>query len=244
MIIRLNKTLYLVSCFLISFSIFSQSTNVGELKAKIEVVKQDRMVSISGFAKNEAPSFKENLSYKLLVLKKSVTGKYSNNLQTGDFSILANEKKLLSNVKINLQKGEVIKVYLYLRKNNVLITKDTLTINDVVKKLANTSIKEKNIEINGLVIDEVLTKPGKDFYDYFYRLYRISGSNYSFVIKINEKPSFGITSQIFVKVGDRIIYRFLAQPKEEFLQNQAQNALRAIDNYNKYQKNIFKNSNY
>jgi len=244
MIIRLNKTLYLVCCFLISFSVFSQKINTAGLKAKIEILKQDRMVSISGYAKNEASNFIENLSYKLLVLKKSVTGKYSNNLQTGDFSILAKQKKLLSNVKINLQKGEVIKVYLYLRKNNVLITKDSLTINDLVKKLARTSIKEKNIVLNGLVIDEVLTKPGKDFYDYFYRMYKISGLNYPFIIKINEKPSFGISSQIFVKVGDRIIYRFLAQPKEEFLQNQAQNALRAIDNYNKYQKNVFKNSNY
>jgi len=235
---------YLVLCLLILFQVFSQTSNEVRLKAKIVVDKQDRLVSINGYAINELLSFEENIEYKLLVLKKSSAGIYSKNLQTGNFSILANEKKLLSNVKINLQKGELVKIYLYLRKNNVLITKDTLTVSDIVKKLALTSINEQNLEIRGLVIDEVFTKPGKDFYEYFYNLYNLSGANYPFIIKISEKPGLGISSQVFIKIDDRLIYSFLTRPKEEFLKNEAQNTIRAVENYSKYRKNIYKSSNY
>jgi len=240
----LNKMPYLVLCLLILFQVFSQTSNEVRLKAKIVVDKQDRLVSINGYAINELLSFEENIEYKLLVLKKSSAGIYSKNLQTGNFSILANEKKLLSNVKINLQKGELVKIYLYLRKNNVLITKDTLTVSDIVKKLALTSINEQNLEIRGLVIDEVFTKPGKDFYEYFYNLYNLSGANYPFIIKISEKPGLGISSQVFIKIDDRLIYSFLTRPKEEFLKNEAQNTIRAVENYSKYRKNIYKSSNY
>jgi len=243
--LRLNKTFCLFCFCLISFSVFPQTnSNVVGLKAKIEIVRHDRMISISGYAENESPSFKEDISYKLLVLKKSKAGNFSKNLQSGDFSILSNQKKLLSNTKINLQKGEILKIYLYLRKNNVLINKDTATVKGFEKGLATTAIKEKNIEIRGLVIDEAITKPGKDFYDYFYQLYNMSGANYPFIIKINEKPGIGFSSQIIVKIGDRIINRFFIQPKEDFLRNEAQNTLKLVENYNKYRSNLFKSRNY
>jgi len=241
---RLNKTFCSICFCLISFNVFPQTSNVVGLKAKIEIVRQDRLVSISGYAENESPSFKENISYRLLVLKKNKTGNFSKNLQSGDFSILSNQKKLLSNIKINLQKGEILKIYLYLRKNNVLIDRDTVEVKTFEKELNTSAIKEKNIEIRGLVIDEALTKPGKDFYDFFYQLYNTSGANYPFIIKINEKPGIGISSQIIVKVGDRIVNRFFIQPKEDFLRNKAQQTLKLIENYNKYRKNIFKSSNY
>jgi len=238
----LNKTLYIAFCLLIFTSANSQSKS--GLKASIEINKQDEMVFINGYAKNESPGFKENVSYKLLVLKKSSTGTYSKNLQSGDFSILSNQKKLLSNVKINLQKGEILKIYLYLRKNNVLIAKDSATVTNVERKLETTAINENSIEIKGLVIDEVKTKPGKDFYEFFYQLSSTKGSNYPFIVKIIEQPGFGRSSQIYVKIKDQIVYRFITRPKEEYLKAQARQAIRAVENYNKYRSKLYQSSNY
>jgi len=238
----LNKTLFIAFCLLIFTSANSQSKS--GLKAKIEINKLDEMVSINGYAKNESPGFKENVSYKLLVLKKSKSGNYSKNLQSGDFSILSNQKKLLSNVKINLQKGEILKIYLYLRKNNVLIAKDSATVTNVEKKLETTAINENSIEIKGLVIDEVKTKPGKDFYEYFYQLYNTKGSNYPFIVKIIEQPGFGRSSQVYVKIDGKLVYRFFTKPKEEYLKAQVRQAIRAVENYNKYRSNLYQSSNY
>jgi hypothetical protein len=78
-----------------------------------------------------------------------------------------------------------------------------------------------------------LTKPGKDFYDYFSLYNRTNGVSYPFVIVIEEKPNIGgRNSQISINVDDESIFQFVTQPKDEYLQEAAKQANMAVYKYN------------
>ena len=114
------------------------------------------------------------------------------------------------------------------------IAKDSVKINEVVEILQTTSIREDEIEIIGLVVENVKTKIGKDFYDFFYQKYNASGAQYPFVININEKPFIGGRGALVsIEIGDDKIFEFQARPDEEMLQNAAAYSLKLIENYSK-----------
>ena len=93
---------------------------------------------------------------------------------------------------------------------------------------------EDEIEIKGLVVENVKTPFGKEFYDIFYQKYNQSGTKYSFVIDVNEKPFIGGRGALIsIDVGDDKIFEFQARPDEDLLKNAADHALKLIDNYSK-----------
>ena len=60
-----------------------------------------------------------------------------------------------------------------------------------------------------MVVENVKTKNGKDFYDFFYQKYTTSGAKYPFVISINEKPFLGGRGALVsVEIGDDKIFEF------------------------------------
>ena len=212
---------------------------------KINLNQKDNMLIIIAQVESNESFFIENLSYNLVVLKKSVSGNFTNNKQEGEFSLLANEKKKLSEVRLNLNEGEEIKAYLFIKKNKNLISKDSLIVFFPNKKLVeNEDLKESDFEIKGIVVEDVITKIGKDFYDYFYQEYSTSGSKYSFVINIKEKPYFGRSSIITIKVDDNKVYEFMSQPDEEFLKSAVKASLINVKQYAFQQKLLFKKSKY
>lgn len=212
---------------------------------EINLNQKDNMLIIIAQVESNESFFIENLSYNLVVLKKSVSGNFTNNKQEGEFSLLANEKKKLSEVRLNLNEGEEIKAYLFIKKNKNLISKDSLIVFFPNKKLVeNEDLKESDFEIKGIVVEDVITKIGKDFYDYFYQEYSTSGSKYSFVINIKEKPYFGRSSIITIKVDDNKVYEFMSQPDEEFLKSAVKASLINVKQYAFQQKLLFKKSKY
>lgn len=234
---------------LLSLVLLSNSFVFGQLEetviGKINLIEKDNMFIIKAQVENNESFLMENLSYYLLVLKKSVFGKYSTQKQTGEFSLLANEKKMFSEVRLNLNEGKEIKVYLFIKKDKILISKDSLIILSHNKQLTQKElIKESDFKIKGVVVEDVITKIGKDFYDYFYQDYSTSGSKYSFIINIKEKPYFGRSSIITVKVDDNIVHEFMSQPDEEFLKSKAKITLRNLNQYAIQRKVLFTKVKY
>jgi len=211
------------------------------INAKIIIQTVDNLIDIKGVAQNEDVTYKEGLTYLLYSLKKGVGGNYSKNSQSGEFSLSPSEEKELSKLKINIQKGEECKVFLFIRKDDELISKDSVVIKSAEAIEAKKFVNEGDIEINGLVIEDVKTKLGKDFYDYFYQKISTSGSQYNFIINITEKPSIGIGSKISIVIDDRIIFEFMTRPDDEFIQAAANEALRYIGIYSNQRKLIYKN---
>ena len=223
--------------FFIQTSVFSQD----DLNAKIRSKVIDNLVDITGIAQNDDNIYKEGYKYLLFSLKKGINGNYSRNTQSGEFSMAPVEEKELATLKINIQKGEECKVYLFIRKNGILISKDSIIIFSAEKIKKRQYVAESEIEIKGLVIEDVKTKLGKDFYDYFYQKYTTSGSHYPFIINISEKPSIGRGSKISIDVDDRIIFEFMTKPDDEYIQSAANQALRYIYYYSTQRKLLYKN---
>ncbi len=234
---------------LLSLVLLSNSFVFGQLEetviGKINLIEKGNMFIIKAQVENNESFLMENLSYYLLVLKKSAFGKYSTQKQTGEFSLMANEKKMFSEVRLNLNEGKEIKVYLFIKKDKILISKDSLIILSHNKQLTQKElIKESDFKIKGVVVEDVITKIGKDFYDYFYQDYSTSGSKYSFIINIKEKPYFGRSSIITVKVDDNIVHEFMSQPDEEFLKSKAKITLRNLNQYAIQRKVLFTKVKY
>jgi len=236
----INNTMLLLLLMFGSSASFAQAEK--DIQAKIKIVQTDNIVSIYATATNNTDTFQSELDYSFLALKTDVSGNLSKNAQSGPFSVAPNESKTLSTQNLNLDPNGKMLVYLFIRKDGQVLSKDTLQVGTIEKKFKNTPIDESKIEISGLIIENVLTKPGKDFYEYFSQFNRTNGINYPFVIVVNEKPQLGgRNSEINIQINEITVFRFVTQPKEEYLQMAAQHANKAIYDYYIKRKSLYKN---
>jgi len=211
------------------------------LRARLNVVREDIFVLIEAVVENNAFLYNDKLNYHLLSLKKQAqTNKYEKSDRYGDFTLLPNENKVITSIKVNLEEEQELKIYLFVKEGKRLVAQDSIKINEVVDLLKTTYLKEVEIEIKGLVVENTKTKFGKDFYDAFYQLYLRKGTNYPFVVNINEKPFPGTGSLISVEVEDQNIIEFQTRPDLEYLEKAAEYALERIENYNKNRKKVEK----
>lgn len=236
----INNIMLLLLLMFGFYASFAQAEK--DIQAKIKIVQTDNMVSIYATATNSTSTIYDDLIYSFLTLKESETGNLSKNSQSGPFSLLSNESKTLSSQKLNLDPKGKVKLYLFVRKDGKVLAKDTLHIGNIEKKFQNTPLEESKIEISGLIIENVMTKPGKDFYEYFSQFNRTNGINYPFVVVVNEKPQLGgRNSEINITINDNIVFRFNTQPKEEYLQMAAMQANKAIYDYFAKRKSLYNN---
>lgn len=236
------KVHIILCCLLLSFNqVYSQLNEV--VKGKINIQESDNLILIKAQVENEEPLFKSNLYYNLVALKKSSSGNYSSNRQEGEFSLNPEESKTVSEIRLNLNEEEDLRIYLFIKHENILVSKDSIYILPQKQQQAQKKIvKEADFELKGIVIDEVLTKIGKDFHDYFYQDYLNSGTQYPFIITIAEKPYFGTSSIISVEVDDTVLFEFMSKPDEEFLKSNVKISLQNLSQYSKQRKMLFKNS--
>ncbi len=220
---------FTILCFFTCCLLFGQEDQIA-VKANLKVENVEGLMNIEGYAENKDDIYQSELEYLLLSLKTGTSGNLSKNSQSGKFSLSPNESKKLSTLKINIQPNEEIKLFLYIRKENQLISKDTLVISNKKKEDFNQAEAE-NFEMMGLVVDDVITKLGKDFYDYFYQKYSSSSLKYPFIIHINEKPMIGISSEITITIDDKDIFKTTTNPNQEYLEIMAQQAILAINDY-------------
>lgn len=235
----LTRLIIIVIVFLCGFfTMFSQNNK--RVIGKIILEKKDNFLVLRAKTQNSGLLYEDGLKYVFLALKKGEKGNYSSNKQQGDFSLQPNEGKILSQIRISLQKKEELKTYLFIRKKGVLIAKDSLFLNTSVKNNKKREYNEEAFFIKGIVVDEAITKIGKDFHDIFYQKYLLGGKKYPFVIKIKEKPGLGRSSILYVEAEDKKIYEFFAKPSEEYLKQHSKILLSVLFNHNAKRKRILK----
>lgn len=216
---------------------FSQEKN--EVKANIIVLKKDNFISVKAQAQNEGVLFIDELDYNLMILKKDSKGNYSNNKQSGEFSLKPNEKKELSLIRLSLGLEEELKAFLFIKHKNVLIDKDTLIM--LPKKIGEQKkeeINESNFVLKGVVIEEAITKIGKDFYDFFYQEYLLSGLKYPFIIKIKEKPGLRRTSVLTIEADETKVFEFMTMPGEDFMKQAVKSTMAKLSIYAKQRSTL------
>jgi curli production assembly/transport component CsgE len=90
---------------------------------------------------------------------------------------------------------------------------------------------ERDFVLNNLVMDETLSKMGRDFYNFFYDNWDPPKTEQSFTIYIREMPSPGMGNMIQVKINYDEIFRQRISPKQEYIKQLARMAVKQSENY-------------
>ncbi len=225
------KAVVWIHIFMICQFSMAQYTNT-EVVAKIKTNTIDDSVIIVGAAVNTTEVYK-SLTYVLSVFKTDTNANVAKNTQEGRFTLESNENKELVNTAITIDEDSKIVLLLLIYEEDKIIAKDRIAFNE--KK--NEEIREQEetsndgVALKGIVLDETKTKPGRDFYDYFYNTYILNQINGNKVVGVYEKLSFGRSTIIQIKIEDVVVHEFLGKPDQEYLDNMSKISIRKVYKY-------------
>lgn len=107
-----------------------------------------------------------------------------------------------------------------------------------LKKLMKDIEAEQNLdagsfelEIDGLVVDETVTKAGRDFYQIFYSEWEPPSNAKNFTINISEKPARGLASILMIEINENIVIETPIQPRYDLVESMAQQAVQICFEY-------------
>ncbi|MCK8521822.1 hypothetical protein M0D21_09585 [Aquimarina sp. D1M17] len=234
----------LVLFFLLVFEVVvGQYTNI-EVVAKIKSETLDETISVVGTARNTTEVYK-SLKYSFVVFRTDDQNNLSKNIQEDRFTLEANEVKELSTVTINVKETDKIVVLLLVYEEDKIIGKDRFAFNEEKKEkvVIQEDSSDDGIELKGIVIEETKTKPGRDFFEFFYNAYTLNQINGSKIVGVYETLSFGRTTILRVKIEDNVIHQFIGKPDLEYLEQMSKIAIRKVYKYfkdlKKQKKDIF-----
>lgn len=228
-------TLLRLFVLMMSISCCAQTQDSCQVIAKLETSLVDEMIVFKATATNTSEVFK-NLRFVFTAFKTDNKGILTKNGQDERFTLEANERKVLSNFAIHKKIKDKLVMLLLIYDDAKIIAKDRVALNEKKKK-AIIYDPDDGIEIKGIVIEETKTKPGKDFYEFFYNSYNQNQINGSKVVGVYEQLSFGRSTIIQVKIDDQLIHEFLAKPDIEYLEQMSGMAIRKVFKYFKDLKN-------
>ncbi len=198
---------------------------------KIITDNYNGLIKIRAVSENSSELYRD-LNYILISLKKGKSGT-STNKQSGKFSLKPNETRTLSEVNINLQKNDGLKIFLLLKDETTdkLVAKDSVEINPNQFTADVDYIPETELELTGLTVDETKTRNGQMFYDSFFKKYNQMQRKFDGTITVTELPTFGRSTRIIVSLDGQVVHAFLPKPDEEELDNEADRALANLASY-------------
>ena len=232
-----KKAVFILALFILG-NLYAQVYNK-EVVASVKIDRNSEFYTFSATAENLLPSV-NSLRYEFMVFKVDSNNNSEKNTQSNRFVIKEHEKKIVSVVTINNNvEGKVIIVFFIYDLNNKPIGKDRIVLENKGSLLEITEIDnpDRNITsldqakpqdgfvLNGFVIENTITKAGRDFYKYFYAEYFNKGILTTKNIIIEEVPVRSRFTRISVKVEDQLVWQFFSQPKKEFLKQMAKTAL-------------------
>ncbi|MDZ7806584.1 MAG: CsgE family curli-type amyloid fiber assembly protein [Gracilimonas sp.] len=82
------------------------------------------------------------------------------------------------------------------------------------------------MEVDGMVLDETISKIGRDFYNVFYQYWSGPDDAYNYTITISEKPAPSLGTIVTVQVNDTYTYQSRLQPRYELIEEAGKAAVR------------------
>lgn len=239
-------------CLLLVYSsIFQVSfAQTATLKAWFDVQRNEAgQAVISGMAENKSTKAVA-YSYSMRLSKAGPSGN-AINTQSGSFTLLPNEQKILSTVTINLASTASFEVFLKIFDDEKVVAEERLVSDEKfisnfrklqappqvpkennvkappkIAKLRNTNTDA--LEIEGLIIDETRSKTGRDFYDQFYSKWTAPAGARDFTIVISELPARGRGARISVKVNGNLVVQRMLQPRLDIIELLAEQSVQVV----------------
>ena len=211
-----------------------------EISAEILVEENSEFFELRAMAENLTLADR-SLQYEFSTFRKDANGNTSKTSQDGRFTLASNEKKELAITSINaLEEDRIIVVLIIYDLEKKPLGQDRIVFNEDPEKDNKTaSVVQREPEVlapnisedmakpqdgfvlEGLVIENTLTKIGRDFYTLFYSKYYLSGIKTPKNIIIEEVPGLGRNTRITVKVEDQLVWQFFSNPSRDYLLRQA-----------------------
>ncbi len=219
---------------------YSQQYNK-EVIAKINIEKNSEFFTFTTTAENlMATGY--SLRYELMSFKTDANNNTSKNSQGERFVLKPHEKLILSSLSLNInEEGKIILVLVFYDLDDKPISQDRVVLKYNGEQLeietanpkpikiveSDQSTPQDGFEIDGLVIENSITKAGRDFYRYFYAEYLNKQVKTNKNIVIQEVlAGFNLrSSKITVKVDNKLVWQFFAQPRKDFLKKMASIAI-------------------
>ena len=221
-----------------------------EIVAKIQIERNSEFYTFTSTAENLTP-FIHSLRYEFLAFKTDENNNTEKNEQIDRIVLEANTKKLLSTVTIynNIEGKIILNLTIYnledkvVGRDRVVLQYDkelkSLEIEEVEKPKVINSISElakiagspdeappqDGYIRYGFIVENTLTKAGRDFYRYFYSEFSLKGIKTDKNILIEEVPGRTRSTKVSVEVEGQLVWQFYAQPRKEFLKQMAETAL-------------------
>ncbi len=103
------------------------------------------------------------------------------------------------------------------------------------------SEKEKivRMEVDGMILDETISKIGRDFYNIFYQYWQAPPEAYNFTVRISEQPAPNLGTMVSVTVNDTKTFQSRLQPRFDTIEEAGKQAVRMSHHYLKNNKNQF-----
>lgn len=72
--------------------------------------------------------------------------------------------------------------------------------------------------IDGLVVDETVTRIGHDFYDVFYGAWKPPPGAANYTIRIQEQPAPGLGTRVLLLLNDEVLFQLQLQPRYDVIE--------------------------
>ncbi|MBW1298620.1 curli production assembly/transport protein CsgE [Aquimarina litoralis] len=218
--------------FLLIFQFSNGQFTNTDVVAKIKTERIDDIIAINAEAANATEVYK-SLKYTFSIFRTDSTNTVTKNNQEDRFTLEANEQKKLTSTSIGVDEKDKIIMLLLVYEEDKIVGKARIAFNEKEQKKEKEEeyVEDDGIVLKGIVIEETKTKPGKDFYDFFYNSYTLNSINGSKIVGVYEKLSFGRSTIIQVKIEDKVIHEFLGKPDIEYLEQMSKISIRRVYKY-------------
>jgi len=88
-----------------------------------------------------------------------------------------------------------------------------------------------DLEVDGLIVDETLTKVGRDFYEVFHRQWEAPPAASNYTILIKELPARGNSSIVSLSVNEEKLFEQAMQPRYDVIEETATYLAAAVYEY-------------
>ena len=222
---------------MLPISVAAQFYNT-EIEAEIVMEPNTEFISITGFAYNKT-LLNHSLRYVLSVITNEIeSDNRSKSDQTGRFVLKPGEKRELARTVLDVsEERRTIILLLVYDLEDQLLGKDRIVLNDREED-EQGAISEEEIErmkgiyrddgvvLRGIVLEDTKTKPGRDFYQYYYTSYLANNINGPKIVTVREVLTIGNNTAIELIVDDDTVMAFLVQPSNDYLKAMSYEAIR------------------
>ncbi len=94
-------------------------------------------------------------------------------------------------------------------------------IEESKSKALKSQSRFEDIEIDQIIVNDMITKAGDDFFDHFTSDFAWPETDQNFIISISERPFFASSTLINIKVNDLDVFQNILQPRSSYLEDLA-----------------------